>query len=99
MWRENGDAPHKNIVDLLCRFPHRRGRGDNLRLDCSTFKLPAAKFVYCSLIESNHGAQWTANEVELVLNDQIRRPDCRDVLDRRAWQSLVRTMSTGAVGS
>ena len=75
MRRKNGDAPHEDVVDLLCRLPHRRGRGDDLGLDRAAFQFPAAKLVYRGLVESDHRAQRTADEVEFVLNDQVGRPD------------------------
>ena len=50
------DAPHEDVVHLLCRFPHRSGRGHDSGLDRVAFQLPAAKLVYRGLIESDHRA-------------------------------------------
>ena len=75
MRRENSDTPHEDVVDLLGGLPHRRGRGDDLGLDRVAFELPAAEVVDGGLVKSDHRTQRTADEVELVLNDQVGRPD------------------------
>ena len=65
-WKD-GDTAHEDIVDLLCRLPDRGCRGDDFGLDRAAFQLPTAKLVYGGLIESDHRAQRTADEVEFVL--------------------------------
>ena len=97
-WK-NGNTSHEDVVDLLCRLPHRRGRGDDLGLDRVAFQVPAAELVYRGLVESDHRSQRTADKMEFVLNDEIGRPDRRDVLNRRARESLVRTVVAGAIGT
>src|SRR5258708_5808374 len=98
MRRKNGDTSHENIVDLLCCLPHSRCRRNDLGLNSATFQFPATEMVYRRLIESDHRPQWTADEVEFVLDDQIRGPDRRDVLDCRSRQTLISTMCPAAIG-
>jgi hypothetical protein len=97
--RKNGDASHEHVVDLLCRLSHRRCGGDDLGLDRAALQFPAAKLVYGGLIESDHRAQRTADEVEFVLDDQVWGPDRRDALNSRARQTFIGTVIAGAIGA
>ena len=62
-------------------------------------QFPAAKFVDGGLVKTDHRAQRTADEMEFVLDDQVRRSDRRDVLDRRARQTFINTVIAGAIGT
>ncbi|MNF68936.1 hypothetical protein D3C84_508070 [compost metagenome] len=83
MGREHRDLAHEYVVDLLLRLAHGSSGGDHLRPDRFTIQLPRAQLIDRTLVETHHGSQGTADQVELVLDDQIRRPHRRDSLDRR----------------
>ena len=81
-------AAHEDVVHLLAGFADRSRRRDDLRLDRMFAELPAAQLVDGGLIQPDHGAKRPADQVELVLDDQVRWTDRADVLDLGGTESL-----------
>src|SRR5690606_26082619 len=73
--REDGDPPQEYIVHLLSGLANRRRRGDDLRSNCDAIEAPCRQFIDGRFVESDHRPQRPADQVELVLNDEIRRTD------------------------
>ena len=86
MRREDRHLAHEDVAHLLAGLAHRGGRRDDLRLDHTFAELPAAQFVDGRLVQANHGAERPTDQMELVLDDEIRRSDRADILDLVALQ-------------
>src|SRR5690625_1002306 len=90
---------HEDVVHLLASLAHRCGRGDDFWLDGMLTELPTAQFVYRGFIQADHGAQRSADQVKLVLDDQIGRANRSDVLDLGGWQSFSGLVVAIAIGT
>src|SRR5690606_12461946 len=65
---------------------------DRLAIEC-----PPAQFIDGGFVQADHRAQRAADQVELVLDDQIGRADRCDVLDLDRRQAFPGLMIAGAV--
>src|SRR6266851_5608858 len=72
--REELDGvPAVERIHLFAVAPYRRSRAHDFRPDCLVRASVSAELLNHRLIESNHGAKGTGNQVELVLDDQSWR--------------------------
>ena len=88
MRREDRHAPHEHIVHLFFGFAHGRRGCDDLRFDRLAVEHPAGQFIDSGFVQADHRAQWAADEVEFVLDDQIGRTDRCDVFHLDRWQAF-----------
>ena len=73
-WRRK-NVDHSAIEqrpNLALRPPHGSRRGDNLRADFRAIYFHAGKLVERCLVESDHRSQRTGDQVQFVLDDQVR---------------------------
>ena len=78
---EDRDLAHEHVTHLLVGSAHGRRRSDHLRPDGLPVQRPAAQLIDRAFVKADHGAERAADQVELVLDDQIRRPYRRNHLD------------------
>ena len=64
--------PAEERLNLLARAPHGRRRAHDLGWPRSAVDGQLAEVVHGGLVQANHGSEWTADEVELVLDDELR---------------------------
>jgi hypothetical protein len=71
--REDREAPHEDVAHLVGRASDGRGRCDNLRAHLGLPDLPRAEIVDGGLVQTDHRSEGPADQVELVLDDEVRR--------------------------
>src|SRR5690606_31959899 len=75
--REDGDlslVPTKKSLNLFRGPANRRCRGDDFRADLLPVDGSGAELVESRLIEPYHRSEGAGDEMELVLDDEFRRP-------------------------
>ena len=72
-----GHRPREQRLNLVLRPAHRRGRGDDLRLDDPSVHLAHRKRLDRRLVEAGHGAERSRDQVQLVLDDEVGRRERR----------------------
>jgi hypothetical protein len=72
--REDVDRTEEEPVDLVLGAADRGRRGDHLRTYGNAVELPGAQFVDRGLVQTDHRPERPADQVQLVLDHQVRRP-------------------------
>ena len=86
--REHGKPAREHLLHLVARPPHGRGGGDEHGPDRATRAQPVDR----GLVQAHHRAEGVADQVQLVLDDQVRRPQPHRRLDHAARQVRPRRM-------
>ena len=81
--REHRHVPPVQRPDLVGGVPHGRGRRDDQRPDRRARRgAPGRQRVDGDLEQPDRGAERAGDQVQLVLDDQVRRPEPGDRVDR-----------------
>ncbi len=98
--RENLHLPLEDAENLLWSSAYGGRGGDHLGSHSLPIHFPGAKSVYSCLIEAHEGAEWAADQVKLVLDNQVGWPQRRVGLGggRRKASALRMTAGIFDVG-
>ena len=80
--REHGKTAREHLLHLVACPPHGRGRGDEHGPDRAARAQPVDR----GLVQAHHRAEGVADQVQLVLDDQVRWPQPHRRLDHAARQ-------------
>ena len=97
--REDGEVTREDAVHLLLGPANGGCRGDDLGAHPPAADAPRREAVDGSLVEGDHGAEGSGNEVQLVLDDQVGWPQRQAALRLRGWPVAATGMAAAALGA
>src|SRR5205823_4110479 len=73
LWRKHAHVAQEERSDLFARLPNSGGRSNQFRAHDVLANAPTTKLIDCRLVQTDEAAKRPGNQVQFVLDDEIRR--------------------------